>query len=217
MAKHLIVAFDFDGTLVDSRAAIIASMQEAFRQAALAEPTPETILSMMGVRVEESFPILTGGKLTEAQVQRLVESYREIYGVRSKDLISLYPGIADLLRAMREAQIRVGVVTSKIGTAAMQDAQHLGIAEFIEHVIGAKEVTNAKPHPEPLQRFCRFFGRYPDPTTLMIGDATFDIEMGNRAGAASCAVLWGAHSEEKLRGASPTYVVKNVEELVAIL
>lgn len=217
MAKHTIVAFDFDGTLVDSREAIIVCMQQAFEAVQLTPPTKEDILAMMGVRVEDSFPIFTSGKLDGSEVQRLVDSYRAIYAERSSSLITLYPGIPELLQALRAAQIRVGVVTSKLGSAAWENARQLGIADLIEHVVGAQDVSNAKPHPEPLRKFCRFFGRYPDPATLMVGDATFDIEMGNHAGAESCAVLWGAHSEEKLRSVEPTYVVKDVEELLSVL
>jgi HAD superfamily hydrolase (TIGR01549 family) len=217
MAKHNIVAFDFDGTLVDSREAIILCMQEAFVAAHLAAPSRDQILAMMGVRVEDSFQTFTAGTLDAGAVHSLVDSYRQIYAERSAALVTLYPGVAELLRVLREAQVRVGVVTGKLGAAAWSDAEHLGIAGFIEHIVGAKDVSHSKPHPEPLRQFCRFFGRYPDPATLMVGDATVDIEMGNRAGAESCAVIWGAHSEEKLRSASPTYLVKSVAELVAIL
>jgi phosphoglycolate phosphatase len=217
MTKHAIVAFDFDGTLVDSRSAIINSMQLTFQEANLEPPSQDSILAMMGVPVEKSFVTFTGGGLEASALEKLVDAYRSNYMIESKTNLTLYPGMAELLPAMRNAGIRVGVVTSKLGAAAWENAEQLGIAKYIEHIIGAKEVQNSKPHPEPLQLFCRFFGRYPDPATLMVGDATFDIEMGNRAGAESCAVLWGAHSEEQLRSVEPTYVVRSTQELVSIL
>src|SRR5262249_45467043 len=156
------------------------------------------IVSMMGVPVEKSFPLFHGGAVDEELTLKIVNRFRERYTEESKKSLELFPGIAELLPQLKAIGSPIGGVCTKRGPAAIGNMQQLKIDEFIEEVVGAHDVKNPKPDPEPLRVLCRRFGRYPDPSTLVVGDASFDIEMANRAGAYSCAVTWGAHTEKEL-------------------
>jgi phosphoglycolate phosphatase len=74
-------------------------------------------------------------------------------------------------------------------------------------------VERGKPHPQMLYQIMEALGADRS-DTVMVGDATTDIEMGHAAGVDTIAVTWGAHSSAELRQASPTLVFGNAIDLI---
>jgi len=82
----------------------------------------------------------------------------------------------------------------------------------IDEVFGGDCVHRGKPHPEMVQRARQRF-RVARRRTLLVGDTSFDIKMGQAAGVATCGVTYGMHAPERLRALKPTYLIDRFETL----
>ncbi len=89
----------------------------------------------------------------------------------------------------------------------------LEIDSYLDFYIGDDMVTKKKPDPEMLLRTLEKFN-IDVKESVMIGDSTFDIEMGNKINMDTIAVTWGSHSKKLLISANPTYVINDFSQLL---
>ncbi|AFG38298.1 HAD family hydrolase [Spirochaeta africana] len=208
------LVFDFDGTIADTRQLIITSYREAFAKVALDCPDDETIGATIGIPLASAFRVLTGqdGEL----IDRAVRAYQDIYRRHGYGMVQAFPGMIGLVRGCAAAGYRMAIGSSRSGESLRGMADHLGIAGCFELILSRDDVSHEKPHPEMLQLAAGRLGVEPD-SLLMIGDTSFDIEMGSAAGARTVAVSWGNHTREQLEAVAPTCVVDSVDQLQAVL
>jgi HAD superfamily hydrolase (TIGR01509 family) len=201
------VLFDHDDTLLptfDLRARVL-------REAALEVLGKELdavafLTASHGRNLEQMSGDLTDGD--DALAARVVTAYRARYYAANRHGLTPYPGIRDVLGALRAAGIRVGVVTSKLGTGARDELANTDLARHIEHLTGAEDVRAHKPAPEPLRRAMTALGVSPG-ETLMVGDTAADILGARAAGTASAAALWGARDREGLLALVPDHALEH--------
>ena len=205
------VLFDLDGTLADTIPLIVASYQHAFRE-------------VMGVEVEElaarswiGRPLLAA--LLEESPQHgheLDRVYREWNLANTERLIRAYPGVPELLDALRQAGVRTAVVTSKRRETALVALQLVGIADRIEVVAALEDTARHKPDPAPLRHGAHVLG-VPPGGCVYVGDATVDVLAARAAGMAAVGVTWGAGLHEDLLAAGADRVCETVDELGGVL
>ena len=94
--------------------------------------------------------------------------------------------------------------------------KEMGIDRFVSYVLGADNVTKAKPDPEPVLKTLRELKVNAD-VTLVVGDMPVDMMMGAGAGAHTCAVTYGNASREQLEAAGAEYVIDDIAELPGLL
>ena len=102
----------------------------------------------------------------------------------------------------------------------------MGIAPYFDYVLGAEDVVNAKPNPEPVLKTLEQFGVI-GPECLVVGDMPVDIQMGLGAGAVTCGVTFGNSSREALAvgnssrealaAAGANYVIDSFDKLLSII
>ena len=197
------VFFDLDGTLIDSAACIVASFELACRAHDLPVPSPSRIRASMGIPLEISIPAAAreaGRELDAERTGRVIATYREHYARLTPDLVRVFPGVPEMLDALRERGVPMAIVTSKRSAPAEMNLRHVGLLDHFAAIVGSDHVTNYKPHPETVHVAAARLGVTDMPRTLVVGDAPFDIEMGRAAGSATCAALWGAHDVGQLAG-----------------
>jgi phosphoglycolate phosphatase len=217
MPAYTTALFDLDGTLIDSSACIIACMRHAFAAHGFAEPTRESILARMGVPLERSIGMLEP-RATDASVcEAVIATYRAKYREVAPSSIVAFAGIDGMLATVRNAGVRVAVVTSKKTGPAEDNCRALGLDRWIEVIIGSDAASKYKPDAEPALAAMRRLGVVADRNTLVVGDASFDLEMGRAAGVSTCGVTWGAQSEQELRACGPDHVVRSVAALSEVL
>ena len=205
------VAFDFDGTLVDTRAPILAAMRAALVDSGYAARSDGEVLSIVGLPLHEMFRQL--GSRT-ADFETLSDRYRARFDEVAAGSTRLFDGVADLLARLDESGTALAVATSR-GLKSLQQILHcVGQRKRFGLLVSGTCVERDKPHPEMLLRVQRHFQTAPD-EIVMVGDTTFDMEMGRAAGVSTCAVTYGVHSVERLRGAKPTHIAHTVDDLRA--
>ncbi len=216
MASTPICIFDLDGTLIDSLGCIVVSANQTFAAHGLPERSREDIVKWVGVPLERSLSLIQGTEFKGQQLAALIDTYRAAYRAAAAQHLRLFGGIADLLADLGERGTRMGVATSKKTAIAIENLEQLGVLRHLPVVIGADMVTRYKPDPESVHRTLEGLrGHTSD--TVVVGDTSFDIEMGRAAGCRTIGVTWGSHDDATLRSAGADEVAGSVEALAALL
>lgn len=206
--------WDMDGTIVDSRKVIQDAMCEAFRNRGLPEPDYDRTRRIVGLSLHDACANLAPPDISVEQLDRLVEAYRDAFirgrtGVDYKE--PLYDGAIDSLVRLRDDGWLIAMATGK---------SHRGIrAIFEQHplegffdTIWCADDGPGKPHPFMVEQAMNALG-VESHQALMIGDATFDMQMGRAAGVKSLGVSWGFGEIDELHAAGAHEVHETFESL----
>jgi phosphoglycolate phosphatase len=194
---YRIAVFDFDGTLVDTSEPIVLGIEAALRSADLPPRSRGDILPLVGLGLERVLERLAGGPGDPARTARMVKAYRTRFDEVVAGRTRPYPGIDEALGRIRERGLALAIATSRSRDSleALLDAH--GLRERFEMLVTAQCVPRTKPAPDMLHRVLAHFGAAPR-EAVMVGDTTYDLEMGRAAGTATCAVTWGSHGPDVL-------------------
>ena len=211
-----LVIFDVDGTLVDSQAHILASMEGAFAAANRPAPPREQILGIVGLSLPVAISRLAPD-LGETELALWVARYKEAFGALARSAGSaeanpLYPGVRDVLDRLAEVDgLLLGLATGK----SRRGLDHVLAIHGLERHFVTRQVADdhpSKPHPSMLQAALAEIG-VEAARALFVGDTTHDIEMGRAAGVPSIGVSWGYHPVDRLSRAGAVSVVEDFAEV----
>ena len=209
--RRRLIVWDFDGTLADTSGGIVQTMQATFRRCGLPLPSPEAVRQTIGLPLPESIARLGG--LEGKPLDEAVATYRELFEEIGTRNVQLFPGIAEALRRHTEAGHLQAIATSRGHLSVEQLCEKLGIRHHFHFIVACEDVACHKPDPTPVLALARMAGVAPADVEV-IGDTTFDIEMGRRARAGACTgVAWGNHSPQRLLTAGADFVAEKAESL----
>ena len=203
------VFFDLDGTLTQSEEGIWNCAKYAAEKMGFPLPSEEILKKWIGPPLIWSFQNLMG--MTEAQACQAQEYYRERYTTIGKYENRVYPGIRNMLRALRDGGVRMGIVTGKPENSTRDIIAYFGLEKFFECYSCA---TDGHAEKEKLIR--AVMPQVPA-EVWMVGDRKFDMEGAALAGAHSLGVTWGYGSEEELREAGAERLAGDAWEAAEIL
>ena len=211
--RYPLIVFDWDGTLLDSPSAIVASIQESSREMGLSVPSVERASHVIGLGLKDSLRHAVPD-LDEAGYPEFVERYRRHFLAR-EPAMELFSGVPELLQGLRDRGHRLAVATGKSRKGLDRAFASSGLGDLFVASRCADE-TEPKPHPAMLRELMSELGEAPQ-GLLMIGDTSHDLDMASSAGVDAVAVSFGAHPGEALRERNPRAVVDSIEELGAWL
>ena len=211
-----LVIFDVDGTLSDSQHQICAAMDWGFAQLGLPVPPRSAILSIVGLSLPEAVAQLVPQESAATQA-RIVEFYKDSYKTRRiAEPAPLFAGARDCLdRLAGREDLLLGVATGKSRRGLEALIEHHGLSGyFITRQVADDHPS--KPHPSMLFTALAE-GGVEARDAVMIGDTTYDIEMGRAAGLATIGVGWGYHPVEELVEAGADRIVADFAALEAAI
>lgn len=199
MPDRLII-FDVDGTLIDSQAEIIGAMASSYASESIALPAPPVILSIVGLSLAEAFVQL----LPDADAprrNRMVQAYKDAFNTsRGPDQVErspLYPGALDMLRLLHsQSDTLLAVATGKSRRGLDKMIERHDLAGFFTSQQTADDHPS-KPHPAMIHAALAECG-VSTKCAVMVGDTTYDIDMGRTAGVKTIGVAWGYHASADL-------------------
>lgn len=215
---HLVL-FDCDGTLVDSQHIIHAAMCRAFEGCGHDAPGREAVRAVIGLQLHAAIARLMP-RLDSAAVAQLAQGYRAAHLLLRQDPAAvarepLFDGMADLVAALHEGGVTLGVATGK----SMPNLRHtLAMHGLEERFVTLQTPDNAPGKPDPgmvLQAMAET-GARPE-TTVVIGDTTFDMEMACRARTHALGVAWGYHPPQALVAAGAGAVAPDSAALADLI
>ena len=209
MRRFQLLVFDWDGTLIDSAAAIVESLQMACTDIGLRCPSAERARHIIGLGLQDALRELAP-ELDERDYGRLVARYRVHFLVRDAQT-ALFPGIEEGLARLRARGHLLAIATGKSRRGLERALDHTGLRAHFTASRCADE-GHSKPHPGMLEAVMSELCIAQE-STLMIGDTTHDLKMAANAGVRSVAVAYGAHPREALAAACPEVCVDSVDEL----
>jgi len=211
------VVFDFDGTVMNTNNVIFKSWQHTFNRIRGRDGDIEYIRATLGEPLEYSmrktFP--------EVPLEESIRIYRDYHRDRFPDMIELFPGIEELLAALKAGGYRTGLATSRLRQTTYQGLGKYDLFRFFDEVITVEDVSRAKPDPEMLLTMLDRLHSEPE-TSVMVGDTKLDIGCANNAGVTSVLVGWsealaGKTREDFTGNEVPDHIVGSPAELSEIV
>ena len=220
MKKYKAVLFDFDGTLIDTNEFILNSWKAVSDAVNGGKPFDTVFLAKyfgtpLEFAVEET---IKHYGLKGCDARELTEIYRG-YQRNNQDKFGVpFEGIPELLKALKERDIKLGIVTSRLRQTTIDALARHGLDKYFDEFIAEEDTSIHKPLPEPCLICCERLGVAPE-DALMVGDSKHDVACGNNAGAGSALVSWSfAQKLEGLEGVEkPDYFIEKAEDILELV
>ncbi len=214
MKKVKLIILDFDGTLADTRGLIVKTMQQTLEALGLESRTDEQCASMIGLPLKQAFTDLI--PMSDEMGGQCVETYRKIFNENNAlYVIPTFPHVMETLYKLHEQGYILTIASSRSNRSLREFVNDMDLNDVIPYVLGAEDVTRAKPHPDPVLQTLETFGCKAE-DALVVGDTWYDIEMGKRAGVKTCGVTYGNGTREELIQAGADYLVDDFGKLPLI-
>jgi len=204
-----LIVFDWDGTLCDSTALIVRSIQAACRDIGAPVPSDERASFVIGLGLQDALQYAVPGLAAE-RYPELGDRYRHHYFASQHELV-LFEGALAMLQALKQRHHWLAVATGKSRRGLDEALSTVQLHGLFDGTRTADE-TASKPDPTMLLELMREFGTEPE-RTLMIGDTTHDLQLAVNAGVPSVAVSYGAHEPVAFEAFAPLHVAHAVRDL----
>ena len=212
MSKGLII-FDFDGTLGDTRRNIVTTMQMTIAELHLPNRSEEECAATIGLPLAECFKTLFPD-IQDELIPRCAETYRRLFNENLKTIQpEAFPGVVETLSVLHQIGFTLTIASSRSRNSLTELTRNMGIADHISYILGADDVKEAKPKPEPVLKTLANM-HFDAGETLVVGDMAVDILMGANAGAKTCGVTYGNATREELEEAGADYIIEDMAELI---
>ena len=228
------VAFDLDGTLVDSAPGLTAAVDNALYALELPMAGEERVVTWIGngadvliqraltwarqeraaLRAAQGKPSVDHDDIPQAEQQVILRKlFDRYYGEVAAEGSFLFPAVADTLGALHAKGLPLALVTNKPTPFVAPILASLDIAKYFTVVIGGDDVKNKKPHPEPLLLVAEKLGLAPA-ELLFVGDSRNDIQAAKAAGCSSIGLTYGYNYGEPISLSEPDYIFDQFNELL---
>jgi phosphoglycolate phosphatase len=178
-------------------------------------PSEAVLRNSIGPPLRETFAEMLETADT-ALVERAVSLYRQRYSTVGLFENAVYPGVREMLAALRAAGRRMWVVTSKPHLFARRILEHFDLLRFFERVHGCELDGAFSDKADLVEHVLRTEG-LAAADTWMIGDRLHDVRAAKRNGVVAVGVLWGYGSDEELRDAGPAHLARTPADLARLI
>ncbi|MDR3552947.1 MAG: HAD family hydrolase [Clostridia bacterium] len=201
------IAFDIDGTLIDTEQATLLSMQKAAFLHTGRKYRLEELRFSLGITGEDA--------LRKLRIKD-VQGCNRLWAAEYRELASLtraFAGAASTLTRLQQAGCSLGIVTSKSAEEYAADFTPFGLTGLFRVVVCADDTARHKPDPEPLLKYLELAGADPR-DTLYIGDTAYDLQCARGAGVDFALALWGCGPS---RDICPDFALNELSEIPGIV
>jgi phosphoglycolate phosphatase len=211
---YRLVVFDFDGTLADTEAGIRCALELVARDFGFSGLDWPAVKRGIGLPLQHTLETALG--LDAERAAEAVPLYRRYYDEVAFAEVRLFPGVKETLELLQSRDVLLAIASSKGKAALLAMMRHLGILGYFSFVAGEQDVAQKKPAPDMVNLVLDTLGVAPG-ECMVVGDTVYDIEMGQRAAADTCAVTWGNNTADELCLLGPTFVVDSFAQIVSLL
>jgi phosphoglycolate phosphatase len=220
-----LVAFDLDGTLVESAAEISATVGDVLQFYGLPGPPEATIRNWIGLGARETMarayahcaaaeaPTTETQPLDANYLDSIMVKYARFHTARCGTQSHLFPKVRESLVRLRAECVNLAVVTNKEERFARQLLGAHGLSEFFDPIVGGDTLLSRKPDPTPL-RYCLEFHGVPPARALMVGDSDIDVRTARAAGVPCWVLPYGYNRGAPIAASQPDAVIESIAEVV---
>jgi len=215
LARVRAIAFDLDGTLVDSRLDLAEAVNRARGDVGLGPLAVDAILGMVGEGARRLVSRALGGDPEAELLERAFAAFHRHYDAVCCDRTAPFPGVDGLVREVA-ARFPLAVLTNKPERFARRIVGHLGWAELLPVIVGGDTFASRKPDPEGLRAVAERLGAETG-ATLLVGDSRVDSETAHAAGAPFVFVEWGYARDEERQELASAARIERPADLIDLL
>lgn len=213
------VAFDLDGTLVDSAPGLADAVDMALRDVNLPAAGIERISTWIGngadIMVERAVRWAEGDMSPEF-LQKVRDKFDHYYADTAASGSRLYPQVKETLAALATLGLPLGLVTNKPTPFIAPLLESLGIGNYFTLVLGGDDVVAKKPHPAPLYLMLGTLGLRAS-ELVFVGDSRNDIQAAQAAGCPCVGMTYGYNYGETIALSKPDRVLEHFADLLPAL
>lgn len=207
------IIFDFDGTIGDSQALIVKTLQDTMRKRGLEVKSDAECAATIGLRLDEAFVQLFDMSAEEGMA--CAETYRGIFEENKQHLIvQPFPHVLETIHTLHRQGYQLAIASSRGSDSLLGYVKQMGIEDCVSSIIAGDLVEHVKPAPDMVFKALEEMNGTVE-ETLVVGDMTYDVDMAHNAGAKACAVTYGNATREELKNAE--YIIDDFAELLDIL
>ena len=214
--NYKVVMLDFDGTTACTVPAIYHAAQKMLGNHGY-KVDKEIVYKNFALALPFAFRCFSGDDtIDDATIEQMIVEYNNIYKEEAEGLIELFDGVVATLDRLKMAGVKIVIASNNVQPVLRRLTANLGIAQYIDDIVAVEDVENVKPAPDialEVLRRCNISGE----EALVVGDSTFDMDMGREAGCHLCGVTYGSHTPEMLREKGARYIIDNFSELEKIV
>lgn len=211
----MLLIFDLDGTLIDSRLDLAHSVN-ATRDFMGLEPLPhETVYQYVGNGAAVLIQRALGDLGSSENVDKALPYFLGYYSEHKLDYTELYPGVRETLDTFLAARLPMAVLTNKPVRISKAIVEELGLTGHFFQVYGGNSFEFKKPHPIGIETLMQE-ARVPHERTLMVGDSSVDVQTARNAHVRCCGVTWGFQPETLVQH-PPDILVDRLDQLADIV
>jgi beta-phosphoglucomutase len=204
------VIFDWDGTLADTRTAIISSFQQTLKENNI-NISDKYIERHIGIGAAETFQKIlrkTKTPYNEVLIEQLVENKSQKQ-IQLKNRIQLFPGAIELLETLQD-KTKIGLASMNNKTVINTLITDKNLEKYFQTITTANQVKQPKPHPEIFLK-CAQQLNTPPSKCVVIEDSLFGVKAAKTAGMSCIAVTTGVYSKKELEQEKPNVIVANLK------
>lgn len=205
------VIFDWDGTLGDTREAIVIAFQKTLKEIKCNVPD-DYISRRIGIGAADTFrDVLNSSKrlFDEETIQRLVARKSEIE-IEFSDKVKLFPGVTELLDALH-GNIKVGLASMNNYSVISHLVKAKGLTKYFDFIVTAESISNSKPNPEIFLKAASLLKAKPE-KCVVVEDSVFGVKAAVSAHMSCVAVTTGVYSASELAREKPDLIVRTLED-----
>ena len=183
MKKIDTVLFDFDGTIMDTNVIILQSWQHTFRTLENREEDESILTATFGEPLNKTIARF----FPKVPVEESIEIYRDFQRENFRELITLFPGMKELVMKLKACGYKTGLVTSRLRNTAMEGLEKFDMTKYFDVIVTPEDTDKHKPDPEPVNIALERLGSEAS-SSVMLGDTMFDILCARNAGVSPILV-----------------------------
>lgn len=210
--------FDLDGTLTDTLDSLTYSVGETLKEMGLEPVTKAQCRSFVGngARYLLDKAVRAAGDTDAARLNEAMEIYGRIFDENCTYHVTAYNGIGRMIEKLREKDVKLAVLSNKPHRQTAKVAREIFGETVFDSVQGQQEGIPRKPSPEGIYALLEKLGVSKE-ECLYVGDSEVDVATGAAAGTRTVSVAWGFRTEEELRAAGASLIIRSPEELLRFI
>lgn len=214
--NYKVVMLDFDGTIARTIPAILHASEKMLNMHGYTID-PVQVERNFGLALPEAFRCFANDPtIDDETIEQMVVEFNNIYREECEPLIELFDGVAVTLDALKRAGVTLLIASNNIRSVLERLTSRLNIAHYFDGIICADDVVNTKPSPDIALLALERYGVNGN-KALVVGDSTYDMDMGRGANCDLCGVTFGSHTPEMLRERGARYIVDHFSEIEKIV
>ena len=203
--------FNFDGTVMDTAPAVLASYRHVFAKLGRAsEFTPERQMQVLG----QSVPVMMKEFFPDLKVEETAGEFRTYQHYHLRDLIQPMPGILDLFKWLKAHDYKIGIVSSRSRESLVAALEHAQMIPYVDVIIGNYITGTTEQETDSVRKACQLLKKK---CCIYIGDMPEDIRLGQQVGAFTIAYVSSKRLLYDIIDAGPDFVTADYKQVRKLL